>query len=552
MVFIDAFCRSDNPGFNSTGINKTLFIMKICLSKYIWYNNDNVWVTGFIRKGDRYLEGNELLNYFSGIDTVLQFENVLGNANGQFSVIIKSAEVIWAATDRLRNFPLFFSRIDDLYTISDDSYVLAGSLPLTRFNTRTFDCFLSTGYVLNNETLAENVFQIEAGEYVVIGNTFSRKFYFDLNNVPIKEKEFNTAVNELNTIISDLFRDHFKALDNEFIAIALSGGFDSRLIAAMCSKYHPQNVICYTYGSRNNPEVPLAKEVAKRLGIKWINIEYNSDLIEGFLDDDVFKKYFPYASGLSGMFFMQEYFAVKYLKEKRLVPDNCVFITGFSGDMLAGSHLLPEMKRHMDNDSIARLIYKEFCGMVKLTHPKKSDIINMIREKIPGVRSETWLVFENWDQKERQAKFIVNSAKVFTFFGYRYILPLWDNMLADFFYALPFRFKLNKKLYDYVLKEYIFNELDLNLSEELNPLPAQKIIQRIKERIKLFLPHKITDLFIQHQSPVFYDEITKIMIRDLGNNIYVYPVQSNYYNSYIIQWYLFKTQEHLMKNNGEK
>lgn len=227
--------------------------MKICLSKYNWYNNDNVWVTGFIRKGDRYLEGNELLNYFSGIDTILQFENVLGNANGQFSVIIKSADVIWAATDRLRNFPLFFSRIDDLYTISDDSYVLAGSLPLKRFNTRTFDCFLSTGYVLNNETLAENIFQIEAGEYVVIGNTFSRKFYFDLNNVPINEKEFKTAVNELNTIIADLFRDHFKALDNEFIAIALSGGFDSRLIAAMCSKYHPKNVICYTYGSRNNP-----------------------------------------------------------------------------------------------------------------------------------------------------------------------------------------------------------------------------------------------------------------------------------------------------------
>ena len=51
------------------------------------------------------------------------------------------------------------------------------------------------------------------------------------------------------------------------------------------------------------------------------------------------KNTYPYVSGLSSMFFMQEYFAVKYLKESHIIPDDSVFIPGFSGDVLAGSHL---------------------------------------------------------------------------------------------------------------------------------------------------------------------------------------------------------------------
>lgn len=74
---------------------------------------------------------------------------------------------------------------------------------------------------------------------------------------------------------------------------------------------------------------------------------------------------------------------------------------------------------------------------------------------------------------------------------------------------------------------------------------TQKPFQKVKEKIKAIIPYKLKNIFIQHQSPVFYDEITRLMIEDMGSEHIVHPKQSNYYNSYITQWYLFKTRDML-------
>lgn len=517
--------------------------MKISLSKLKWYNNEKIWVTGFIRIGNRYLKNTELLNHFSEIETITDFEQALKTANGQFSVIIKTPDEIWAATDRLRNIPLFYTKLNNTNIISDDCYCLAEMKSEKRFNPDAVDCFLMAGHVINNLTLIDSIFQIEAGEYVILGNSVTRKFYYDSTFDPIIEKDFTSLATELNSVILNVFEAHFKALSDNFIAISLSGGFDSRLVAAMCAKYHPKNVICYTFGRRNNQEVAPAEEIAKRLGFKWIFIEYNSGRIEGFMDDKNFKEYYPYASNLSGMFYMQDYFAVKYLKENKLVPDNCVFIPGFSGDMLAGGHLTPKMCKKQGKNFLAKEIFKEFFSLVNLKREKQFNLIKLIEDKIPSGEFEFWKVFETWDQKERQAKFIINSARVFSFFGYNYVLPLFDSVLIDFFSGLPFQFKLDKNLYDYVLTEIIFTEFNLNLPNELNPRPSQKAFQRQKEKIKPFVPNKILNILLKKQSPVFYDEITQTMLEGIDHRQIIRPRQSNYYNSYITQWYLIKTKE---------
>lgn len=519
--------------------------MIILLSKFQWHTRNGIHVTGFIREGDRYLRNQELLDYFSGTDSIEIFGNKLRSANGQFSVIIKSEDNIWAATDRFRNYPLFYTRINEEFFISDSCYTLTDKLPVKRLNPIAVNCFLAAGYTVNNLTLISEVYQVEAGEYITEGKSFSRKFYYDYVTIPVIKRDFNMLSEELHALFLIVFENHFKALKDRFIVIPLSGGFDSRLIASMCAEFHPDNVICYTYGTENNCEVANAKEVAARLGFRWVNIVYNSRLIEGYLEDNVFKHYYPYVSELSSMFFMQEYFAVKYLKDNQLVPENSVFMPGFSGDMMAGSHLTPSMKTKVSVSRIADLIYFQFFGLLNSGKFGKKEIIKEINNKIPLDDFITWQVVENWDIKERQAKFIINSAKVYTFFGFEMVIPLWDNYLADFFSEVPFNLKLNKKLYDHVLKEFVFKKHNLNLAYELTPLPIQKSVQRVKEKIKDFIPDKIKDLFIKHKSQIFYDEITQLMIDDIGSENIISPRQSSYYNSYITQWYIQKTRESL-------
>jgi asparagine synthase (glutamine-hydrolysing) len=521
--------------------------MKVHLSKLQWYNDDNIWVTGFIREGERYLRENDLIAYFANIDTVEQFEQRLFYSNGHFSVIIKHQEELWAATDRLRNYPLFYSRINGEFALSDDCYKLLDEIPEKRLDQQAVDSFMCAGYVVNNLTLLKGIFQVEAGEFIREGRVSSRKFYYDLTSVPVLKRKFDIAAEELSRLFSLVFESHFKALKDKFIVIPLSGGFDSRLVASMCSRYHPENVLCYTYGTRNNPEVAPAMEVARRLGFKWINIVYDSGLIDGYLNNPCFNEYYQSISGLSSMFFMQEYFAVKYLKEKMLIPENSVFIPGFCGDVLAGCNLIPSMKRQASREHISNVIYNEFFRLCKLDKLRREEIIKLISQKLPSDPKEFWKVFECWDHKEPKAKFNVNSAKVFSFFGYDFVLPLWDSQLEDFFSALPFEYKLNKKLYDYVLTHFIFKEHNLNLSKELNPKSIQKSLQRVKERLKKFVPAKVRDKFINYYSPVLYDEITGIMINDMPAGELKQPLQPNYYNSYITQWYIAKTKE-LLRN----
>jgi len=86
-------------------------------------------------------------------------------------------------------------------------------------------------------------------------------------------------------------------------------------------------------------------------------------------------------------------------------------------------------------------------------------------------------------------------------------------------------------------------QLNVNLKKEINPKPFQRNLQRFKENIKHCLPALLIDNMIDLKSPILYDEITRTMIDEIGQKNLIKPRQANYYNSYLTQWYLFKTKE---------
>lgn len=523
--------------------------MRKLLSKYKWFTCQNISVTGFAREGVDFISEERLASWFATANDFGEFERKLLNTNGQFSVIIEHGETIWAATDRLRTIPLFYHKADNEIIISDSAYSLSSALKMPVVDEEAASAFLATGYTLNNLTLIEDLFQVEAGEMVMINhNNITRKFYHDYSKAGVTEDSFENYCVGLEGIIREIFKSYFSALKDCFIAIPLSGGFDSRLIAAMCKEYHPENVLCFTYGRKDNAEVAPAKEVADRLGLPWINIVYDTSLIKGFTDDPVFKDYYPYASELSSMFFMQDYFAVKYLREKNLIPENAVFMPGHSGDFLAGEHVMPFMRRRAGEKKIVRHIINEHFTLIPSGKKEKRLFHKALMVKISPKENARWLICENWDLKERQSKFIVNSGRVFNYFGFRFVMPLWDNTLIQFFNRLPVRYKANKNLYDYVLTNVFLGPRGITLSSELNPTPWQNASQRIKKAIKSILPSGVVSLFISHKSPVLYDELSEYLIAETGKMTFKRPHVASNYNSYLTQWYLLKTRQQFIKH----
>lgn len=516
--------------------------MKLILSKHKWYSGQNILVTGFIREGDIFLREKDLADWFSRAEDSEEFEKRLLKANGQFAVVIEKEKEIWVATDRLRTIPLFYYTGGGALIISDSAYSVAREINSPEIDEEAASAFLATGYALNNLTFIKDLFQVEAGEMVVFNTNINRQYYFDYSLAEIKEQDFNDCALELKEIIDNMFKSCLNAMKDRFIVIPLSGGYDSRLIALLCKKYHPDNILCYTYGREDNEEVAPASEIAKRLQLPWINIIYDEKMLSGFIDDGAFREYFPYTTELSSMFFMEEYFAVKHMKENKIIPEDSIFMPGFSGNILAGGHLLHSMK-HASEDRIIKHILNENFVLKSLKKGERINFIQTLHEKVCSKDEGRWLLYENWDMKERQSKFITNSAGVFSFFGYECVMPFWDNGLINFFNPLPFRFKYNKKLYDYCLINYFFNELSVNLDKELNPTALQMTLQRLKKSVKRFLPQKVVSALINHESPVCYDVISKELIKDAGEENFYLPPETNNYNSYLTQWYLLKTRE---------
>jgi asparagine synthase (glutamine-hydrolysing) len=385
---------------------------------------------------------------------------------------------------------------------------------------------------------------MQAGEYIFYSKgQITKNFFHTFIPEQISDHPKDNLVENFLGCIDLLGKRTGKLLKNKVAVIPLSSGFDSRLIASILKKAGINNAICFTYGRKGHCELSISEKVAEKLGYKWEYIEYNDELIKDYLYDKQFKDYYGYSANYSSMFFMQEYFAVKYLNEKGLIPENSVFIPGHSGDVLSGGHLWKDINEKSASDSLATLIYEKNYILNKPPKSIKKVLVNEIYNNIKLNNKYPFTVFQNWELKERHAKFIVNSANIYNFFGYEYILPLWDLDFLNFFTAIPYKHRIFKNFYNEVLKKHVFKPLDLNFDTE--NLPPDRLIrlQRYKNKLKKHIPEILKLPFYHHPDPFYYKEITGYMINDMKKKKYNVNTKVQYENAYIVQWYLNKVME---------
>jgi len=525
---------------------------------FTWHSKGGISVKGFLFDNqDNFFPGKEIIEYFSSIDSFSDFEERVNYANGAFSVIIHFEEEIFVATDIIRTFPLFYARHQGKWILSDDAGYLSELTGNHEINPLAKVEFLAAGYVTGNETLLQGIRQVQAGEIIRFKeDDLNNRFYYSYRTHKAREDEYEDLKSEGLKTIQEAFARFIVSLDNKTVVLPLSGGYDSRLIAAKLKHFGYKDVVCFTYGRKSSPEIEISEKVAKQLGYKWIFVEYTEELIEGYLEDEHFRQYYPYASQYVSMFYMQEYFAVRYLKENKLIPDDSVFVPGHSGDFLAGSQLNKHSNLRMEESlsQIAERIYSIKYCFNKPNPDNKPKILDRIekslQEKFIKDSDLAYTIHEDWDFKEKLAKFNFNSATTYAAFGYEYRFPFWDRYLVDFFKRLPLHAKINKYLYDDILCNDIFENLGLNFDEELTLTDNALRFFKIKKQIKQILPEAINRIFITKDDPLFYREITEMMQADAEKEGEKISIHGNSYNSVILQWYIWRMNtkdEHLNK-----
>ncbi|WP_104490015.1 asparagine synthetase B family protein [Acinetobacter indicus] len=427
------------------------------------------------------------------------FENDLKESlTGFFSLIIEGENKIYAAVDHIRSHPLFYLERNGYFYLSDNVEWLCQQVNNLKFDNLAKDEFQITGYVTGNSTLYKDVKQLQAGELLIFENgKLLIKSYYEFNHTEPEDYNEEKLKSELHIVASAAIARLVEYANGRQIVIPLSGGYDSRLIATLLKESNYPNIFTFTYGAKGNKEAVYSKVVADHLGLKWHFIEYTEELWSQAWNANERKEYQQYSSNYVSLPHIQDWLAVKILKEKNLIDENAVFVPGHTGDMVSGGHIPNFIHQDLNKiftnkELVESLISKHYS----LKDFNKLNISKNIYEKIVRENivfkefysaSEFANECEKWNWRNRQAKFICNSVRVYEFYGYDWWLPLWDKDFIHFFENLPLKLRNHTWYKNYVSDIFASKTNIINLTHSLERKWAvRKILDFVKrnDRVK--------------------------------------------------------------------
>ncbi|MEA5598798.1 asparagine synthetase B family protein [Rivularia sp. UHCC 0363] len=450
--------------------------------QWLVYSKDNIeiWFKGFAFYEESFLELSNLVDLVLPIvdnSSWDKLSELIKNMNGSFALVIKTEQVIVAAVDRLRSIPLFYGEHQNILYLSDDAHWVREKVRDTEMNDLNVTEFLLTAYVTGQETLFPNLKQIQAGE-ILLAKQHSDLLKIDTQRYYrfIHGNYFDASEEELcslmDTMLLGVFQRLLKSIGNRTVVIPLSGGYDSRLIVTMLKRLGKENVICFSYGRKGNWEANISKQVADTLGYPWYFVPYSRQSWYEWFNSEEMTIYYKYATGLTSLAHLQDWAAVWKLKQDNKIPNDAVFVPGHSGDFVGGSHIPREFeyKSKISEQRLIENIWKKHYSLWDwskyfnhLSLPLKNRILSHLSDFSFDSGENAASAFECWDWQERQAKFIVNSVRIYEFWDYEWRIPLWDYEMMEFWERVPLNLRIGKKLYDFY-SETIFKKYKVNYS----------------------------------------------------------------------------------------
>ena len=411
-----------------------------------------------------------------------------------FVVIIENLLVL--CSDHLKTIPLYYSFTDSELLVGDNWDLMSKKFNNSNLSSEALLEMQVLGYILEDKTYIKNINQVRAGEVIALDIVDGTRESLDHFTFSYCKPESNTVFLERNfeKLIQDAVNSLVTYAEGRQLVIPLSGGYDSRLILSVLHRTGYKNILCFTYGVNGNKESVYSKFIAEAFDTDWEMVSYDNDTWKDW-DSVSFKKAQLYIGQGYSIPHMQDYVAVQTLLAAGRIDEDAIVVPGHSGDFVAGSHLPKECfekSTFSREELVSSIIRKHFRLVVfeSLGSNEKAYLSLQVRK---AIKSEdvfsSWSFaseFDNWDWRERQAKFIGNSIRVYEELGLDWYLPLWDRYFVDFWKSVPLSMKENRWWY----KEQVvatYNHLSAANKELENIGNATKSTSPFISKLKSFL-----------------------------------------------------------------
>lgn len=451
--------------------------------------------------------------------------NFLNQQKNHFSFIYQNNNRIIAAVDTIRSYPIFFSKSNSNFLFSNSAETIREKINKIEPNELAFKEFQMLGYTLKSKTLIKQISQISAGKFVDSKNYKKIQTYFSYLGSP-KKRLKSTWISLLDSELNSIFKKTVSKSRNKQILLPLSGGYDSRLILAKLMEFNFKNITCFSYGLKNNFEMKTARKVCKSLNINLLELESEKFNDPSLFTKKITKDYIKFATNLSSSPSLIDFYAIKYLKEKKIINKNSILINGQSGDFITGDHIPIVDKKNLNEKKLFEIVFNKHYSLWKDIKKANYEIMfENFKQELKNINFKSDIKNENlffsqheyWEWIERQTKWVVNGQRVYDFFGLNWMLPLWEKSFIKFWMNVPYELKLKQRLY----KEYLQNYNYLNIFSIPKALPIpwtgiRKLIPILVNTVSLFDRKKKQNLY----NKLYYYSTNKYLYEYFGKEDY--------------------------------
>lgn len=356
-----------------------------------------------------------------------KLDEFINKLRGNFVVVVYDLkkDKLVAYTDHWSNIPLIYYKNNDVFLISTKLSELVENLKLNnidyKLNMDGAYSLISYAYMLEDNTLVEDVKRLEAGSKLVYYNdNIEISSYHDW---VFEEKKINKdeAIKKLDSLFLNAVDMQVKK-NKEYgyrNIVPLSAGLDCRIVAYSLRRLGVENVLTYTYSDSKSNDYKYCPKMASDLKYEWL---YKS--LDNGLDLFNFDSSIKIADGL-----IYYPWASQFNTFLNAINTNKIGIihTGVLGDVILGTYI------HSREDKDRK--YKLGDGAYSTKY------VNKIKNKVKDEQNENGM-FRNRGING----VILGYSTSIKEYG-EGMSPFMDVDFAEFCFSLPFEFRFKHNIY---------------------------------------------------------------------------------------------------------
>lgn len=421
-----------------------------------------------------------------------------------YNLILLSQSDFSIESDPLGLKPLYIANLDEGTLIGSnlvDLFRIRGDLikPIDRVGLAQM---ILTGHPFGSRTLHAKVRRTKTGERISWSShslelESTRPRRMKISGAVYADAGLVESICAIDDAISDSIKRHTMGATGP-LNIGLSGGFDSRILAAVLSK-NGEAFRAFTYGRWHHREVRTARRVARELGINHQILPYPLD--NHYDRMDLF---------LSTMEGQSDSNSVQIANLLQLdVPQGTPMLHGFMSDAVAVTRFSDKNNgaspKSIDEaaQNLASSILKSETHSQFLSELTGVDInIGSISQELRDDMALDGLVYHSavlWDVENRQRRFIAGHLPML---GQKFdiIVPFYDAKLMSIWFSMP-RISLDERY----LQRQQLAKLYPNLAKIPHSEENAPILPNLSNQLRLLLDSFMRKLFItSYQRAVGY------------------------------------------------